>query len=429
MDALTASLPTDSPARTDFPALFRAYLHNSVEEALRQVRTQPHLVQERMARETVLHILSFALESPPVYNMVREMVQRLTPLMEQAGLWESWLLLLQRAITQAQGQQDQRAEADWRFWLGQLHQNRSEFAAAQTQWEAAVKLFAALGDAPNQAKTLNRLAYLARLERRHADGETLVTAALQLLPSAAPERSFSYFVQGVLAFDKADWSSAVSYLQASLTLSEQQGDKVTIARRLRNLGPALRAMGGYAEAIACYERAIALFGEVYDPVQQAVTRMNLGVVYLMTEQPPLALACFSAAEAVLREAQDYWHLAMLYTNQGLAYRLDRQWAQARSCFETALALWTRLGSIESQVNALDELACTYLAQGDAPAALLVLQQGFDRLSQMGQDPAYATHYENLSRHRQAAWQMAAQADTLPVGGCTVAAFPPTRNNQ
>lgn len=416
MDPLTAVLPTARPAVTDFPALFRTYLHNGVAQALAQVRRHPDLVQNSPLRETVLHTLTFALESATVYDMVREIVQRLTPAMEQAGLWESWLLPLQRAIEQAQQQQDRRAEADWRFWLGQFYQNRSEFAAAHTQWEAAVKLFAALGDAPNQAKTLNRLAYLARLERRYAEGETLVTAALRLLAPTDPERAFSYFVQGVLAFDKSDWASAVAYLQASLTLSEQQGDKVTIARRLRNLGPALRAMGGYAEAIACYQRAIGLFGEVYDPVQQAVTRMNLGVVYLVTDQPDAALACFTEAEAVLRHAQDHWHLAMLYTNQGLACRMLRKWPQAKAYFETALALWTRLDSIAAQVNALDELACTYLEQGDTPAALAVLQQAFARLQQMQTDPAYKTHQENLTRHYEATVQALERLRALPQVG-------------
>jgi tetratricopeptide (TPR) repeat protein len=124
----------------------------------------------------------------------------------------------------------------------------------------------------------------------------------------------------------------------------------------------------------------------------------------VTDQPQQALACFTEAEAVLRHAQDHWHLAMLYTNQGLACRMLSEWAQAKAYFETALALWTRLGSIASQVNALDELACTYLEQGDAPAALAVLQQAFVRLQQMQQDPAYETHRANLTLHRQATLQ-------------------------
>lgn len=402
MDTLSATLPTHAPAFTDFPALFHTYLYNSVEQALRQVRAQPDLVQESSVRETVLHILSFALESPTVYGMVREIVQRLTPRMEQAGLWESWLTPLQRAIDQAQGQQDRRTEAEWRFWLGQFHQNRSEFAAAERQWAVAVRLFAALGDAPNQAKTLNRLAYLARLERRYGDGEALVTSALRLLPPADPERAFSYFVQGVLAFDKADWSSAVTYLQASLTLSEQQGDKVTVARRLRNLGPALRAMGGYAEAIACYERAITLFGEVYDPVQQAATRMNLGVVYLQTNQPQAALQQFLAAEPVFRTTQDRWHLALLYTNQGIAYRLLLEWQAAAHCYEASIALFQKLGNLEGEVNAWEELALVQMEQGQVQQAITLFQRGLTLLAQMQDDPGYTVLAQSIAGHLQQA---------------------------
>ncbi|MEZ4867537.1 MAG: tetratricopeptide repeat protein [Caldilineaceae bacterium] len=406
MDTLTRDANNDAPvltegvvdSATDFPALFQRYLLNGAAQALEQVHTQPDLVQQPDVRENVLHMLTFALEAPAAYAMAREMVRRLTPVMEQAGLWERWIFYLQRASKQGQIQQDPLTEAYCCFWLGQLYQNRGDFAAAHSQWRTALQHFATVGDRANQAKTLNRLAYLARLERCFADGDRLVSEALELLTPDDPERAFSYFVQGVLAFDRQQWSIAITHFQASLVISEQQGDQVTVARRLRNLGPALRAAGRYDEAIACYQRAIALFAEVYDPVQQAVTEMNLGVVYLLLEQPHQSLASFQRSEPIFRNAQDRWHLATLYTNQGIACRMLGHWAQAQAQLEASVDLWRQLDNIEEWVNALDELGLVYLAQQAWAKAAFILQSALTLLARIEQDPAYPSLHRTVAAH-------------------------------
>lgn len=400
MDAIIRDGVKPTAACTDFPALFQTYLLNGAAQALQQVRTQPMLVKQVSSREEVLHLLTFALESPPAYRIASEIVQQLTPAMEQAGLWERWTAYLHKALLQSQQQQDPVAEAYCHFWLGQLYQNQSDLAAAHRHWTAALHLFAATGDTPNQAKTLNRLAYLARLERRYTDVETFVAAACRLLAADDPEQVFSHFVQGVLALDRAQYATAATCFQAAFVLSEQQHDKVLMARHLRNVGVCLRALTRYDEAIACYERAGALFGEIYDPVQQAVTAMNRGVIYLLMTQPQPALHCFAEAEPIFREVLDHRHLAMLYLNQGIAYRLQQAWPLAEQHCQASIDLFQQIGDREGEVNALEELGLTYVGQGVVDEAKRLFNQGLQHLSEMERDPAYPTLYQNLCHHLQ-----------------------------
>lgn len=400
---------TAATADTDFPALFRTYLENGTQQALQQLRTHPDALRHAQTREHVLHMLDFALGAPHVYRQARELVERITPTMEQAGFWESWIPYLNKAVIQSQRQDDPQLTAFCEQWLGQFYQNQSKFPLAHEHLSAATQQFAALHDDAKQAQALNRLAYLARLQRRYAEAEEHVSHALQLLPAADPERSFCYFVQGVIAFDRQEWSLAIELLQASLAISEKYDDTVTIARRLRNLGPALRATGRYAEAIACYERAIALFNTVHDPVQQAVTQMNLGVLYLQRNEPQKAVAQFVQGEPVFRQTHDWLHLAMLYTNQGIAQRMLSAWLRAESSLARAIELWQKLGNLSSQINALDELALTHLAQGEGERALCVLQSAFTLLQQLDADPAY-------EMRRQKLLQRQAEANAM-VDGC------------
>lgn len=400
MDALTRENTKPATACTDFPALFQTYLLNGAVQALQQVRTQPLLVKQVSSREEILHLLTFALESPPAYPIASEIVQQLTPAMEQAGLWECWTAYLHKAIVQSQQQEDGMAEAYCHFWLGQLYQNQSDLAAARQHWTTALTLFTSTGDRPNQAKTLHRLAYLARLERRYPDAEAFVAAAGRLLAAADPEQVFNHFVQGALALDRTDYATAVMCFQAALALSEQQQDKVLMARHLRNVGVCLRALARYDEALLCYERAGALFGEIYDPVQQAVTAMNRGVIYLLMRQPQPALDCFAAAEPIFREALDHRHLAMLYLNQGIAYRQQQMWRLAEQYCQASLALFQQLGDGDGEVNALEELGLTYVGQGAVEAATQLFNQGLQRLREMECDPAYPALYQNFCYHLQ-----------------------------
>lgn len=394
---------------TDFPALFLTYIENGTARALHQMRTQPDALRHAQTRDHLLHMVDFALGAPHVYPQARELVKRMTPPMEQAGFWESWIPYLHKAVLQSQRRDDPRLIAFCEQWLGQFYQNQSKFSTAHEHFSAATQQFAALHDDARQAQALNRLAYLARLQRRYAAAEEHVSHALQLLPAADPERSFSYFVQGVIAFDRQEWSRAVELLQASLAISEKHDDTVTIARRLRNLGPALRVTGRYAEAIACYERAIALFNVVHDPVQQAVTQMNLGVLYLQRNEPQKAVAQFVQGEPVFRQTHDWLHLAMLYTNQGIAQRMLSAWLRAENSLARAIELWQKLGNLSSQINALDELALTHLAQGEGERALCVLQSAFTLLQQLDADPAY-------EMRRQKLLQRQAEANAM-VDGC------------
>lgn len=393
----------------DYPNIFRTYIVQGAQQTLAQVRQCEDLGRQPAMRDTILHMLDFILTHPATVAQGLEILERLAPQMEQAGYWESWMPYLQQGLHQSQTFGDTHAEARLYLWLGILYQQQSQLAQAYRHLQQSATGFATVGDGTNQAKALNRLAYVARLQRSYTASQHAVDQALTLLANDDAERSFSYFVKGVIAFDHGDWANAVEQFQRSIQWIEPLGDQRTLARRLRNLGPALRALGRYDEAIACYTRAIALFEAVYDPVQQAVTRMNLGVVYLMCAQPTQALAQFTQAEPVFREVHDRLHLAMLQTNQGIAYRLLQDWAQAEQYQKASIEHFQQLGNLAAQVNALDELGLVYLDQQALDKAQATFQEATGLLEQMQLDPAYPALCTTIQEHQQALSVLLAQA--------------------
>lgn len=393
-----------SPSGERFPSLFREYIANGALAALAQVEQSNEVLWQQDERDTLLHLLNFVLSAPATASIGVKILAALAPQMERTGGWDRWIPYLHKGAEQCERLQDSHANARLHLYLGMLYEYQNELAAARSHLSQAIDSFAQVGDRSNQAQAHNRLAYVARLERCYAEAEAEAARALRLLrPNDVHERSSSYFVKGVVAFDNKEWERAVRYFQRSVALIESLGDKRTLARRLRNLGPALRVLGRYEEALACYEHAIALFdsADLHDPVQQAVTRMNYGVVFWQLNQFERALEQYALAEPVLRTAQDQRNLALLYLNQGLAYREREQWTNAIRYLEASIALWHQLADWKWLASVHDDLGLLYVQQGNRLMARTQFQQALRYLEQIENDPSSLALEQDVMNHLRA----------------------------
>jgi len=319
--------------QTDYPALFGDYLGRSLDYVLAAVRATATLLPDDL-REQALHTLRFALDLTPAWLLTRDLLLVMAPKMEQAGFRDEWLPYLEAGLRQSQRIGDGRAEAELTLEIGYVFQLRGKLSLARTHYTASASIFEKVGATHRQALSVNRQAFIAWLQRRYEEIPGLIELASKLLPEDDPERATSYVVLGWVALDRRDWQTGVAYFAQALQLWQKRGDKREIARRLRDLASALQMQQQYAESIVHYQRAIDLFDEVEDIFEQAVAKMNLGVVYLSVGQMHEAATLFALAEPIFRRVQDVEHLAMLYNNQGIVYRNLGRWASAKHAFLT-----------------------------------------------------------------------------------------------
>lgn len=388
------------------PAKFTRYLARNVAYLLALVQGPPASLSTAFCAQA-LHTLSFALHTPAVWSETRTLLLALAPKLEQAGLRDEWIPYLQKGVVQAQALGDDSAAAELNLHLGYLLQLRNNHQAAHDCFTAGAAAFAGAGDREKQARALNRLAFLARLHPASGDPVALAQAALALLGAENPERAASYVVLGWHAYDRRDWQRAVAYFEQALTIAQQQGNPRQIARRLRDLAAAWQMQGKYRTAIACYDAAIARFAAIDDAYDQAVAQMNLGVVHLALQDAQAALQHFALAELVFVRVQDRLHLAMLYNNRGIALRMLTRWLEAEHAFLHSIALNEAVDNRVELLNVTDELAMTYLHQGNVQLALVYLRKALDRLQQITAHPAYPYWREKVMAHWQAALTAAA----------------------
>lgn len=397
---MAVELATGEP-EGGYAVLFRQYIQRGVQARLAAVRNAgPALPAEE--REQSLHTLEFALDLPDAWPEARALLIVLAPKLDQAGVRQDWLPFLQRGIEQCQENGDEAGQAEMELHLGLLLMVMGRMEEAHRLFSASAGRFQALGDWHNQARALNRWAYIDHLQHETASAGRLVHQALSLVGPDDTETSYGQFVLGSLARDRHDWPEALSYLQQALEGWQRHGDPVMIARSLTNLGTAQRGAGQIDRAIASFTQAIELMQTVDDPVNEATTRINLGNAYWALGQPEKALNYYLQAEPVFRMTQDNLRLARVNTTIGIVAIQLGQWDRAQAALETAIDLSRMLGDRRAVANAMDALGELHLRQGQPGAALAILQQALEELAGLYDDPdvaaRYADVYAEIVRH-------------------------------
>jgi tetratricopeptide (TPR) repeat protein len=385
------------PLMTDYPAIFRGYIVRNTQDILARVR-QTGAILPPAEREQALHTLSYALKLPEAWPDARALLLTMAPKMEQAGYRDEWMPYLAQGIQQSQALDDPEAEAELHFQLGRVYRLRAKYEEARAHFEASARGFERLNASLNQARALNRLAQVARLERRFAEATRLVEDALSLLGEQETERAYSYLVLGMVAVDKREWPGAVDFFEMSLSLWGRENNQRMMGRCLISLGAALQPMKKYHEAIDAYHQAIALFEEIQDPIHQAITQMNLGNVYYWLDQPDEALKLHLRAERIFRRAQDRFYLAHVHHNIGMAYRKLQQWERAKEAYLKSITQQEQIGNIAWLVDTMDGLGLLYLDQGQPGKAVATFEEALNRLAEIEGEPGYENLFEMLTNH-------------------------------
>lgn len=143
---------------------------------------------------------------------------------------------------------------------------------------------------------MNRLAYVARMQRRFDEAVELVAQAHKLLAETDQERAFGFYVLSSVALDKRTWPQAIELSKQAFEIWESVGNWRMMGRSLLCRGVALQEAKQYPEAIKVDEQAISLFEKSQDTFLKAIAQMNLGIVYKDLDRPQQALALYIPAE-------------------------------------------------------------------------------------------------------------------------------------
>ncbi len=393
--------------------VFRGHIERGIRAIMDRLACSIELDEEEAERSLELLNLALADDEQQLWAHIREFLLFLAPLLERAGYRLDWMTLLQKGIERSRQFDTGSVTSILCFDLAVLYQLVARWDEAESWYRQAND--ALVGDQRTVTepelylRIQSRLAYIARLHGDLSGAEQILAAAtsaiadnVQLDDTLVWE--YVYFVYGTIAYDREALDKAEEHFRRSLRICQEHKAERQIARRLRDVGSILSSQEKLEEARTLLEQAIVLFDRLNDPVERAVTEMNLGIVEFRNKEPLQALDLYELALPVFRQTHDQLHLGILYNNQGVAYRAIGLLDRAEEASLASLEIRRRLGNAIAIAQTLRNLARVYGTSGEAEKAVAELEYALAEMDDAAEDlthlPLYCELQEELEEIRR-----------------------------
>jgi tetratricopeptide (TPR) repeat protein len=142
-----------------------------------------------------------------------------------------------------------------------------------------------------------------------------------------------------------------------------------------NLGTAYRSLGRVAEAIRCYEQALAIAREVSDRSNEGIWLGNLANCYTDLGETRRAIELYEQALAIAREIGDRSGEGAWLGGLASCYRVLGETRRAIDFYEQALAIAREVSDRSSEGSWLAGLASCYADLGETRRAIELNEQG------------------------------------------------------
>jgi tetratricopeptide (TPR) repeat protein len=293
--------------------------------------------------------------------------------------------------------------------LGVLREHVGAYTDALNWYSRAMTKLSANGGGDTTAaeRAELELAYAGVRFRqgKHDDARRVLLAIDHITDTGDPSvLGHAYYL--LTAIDVARGDTAPPSGPMALTLLEQQGDLVPLAKLYNNLGVAAYFAGRWDDALVAYERSHDLGRRTGDAILEATLANNIGEILSDRGELDAAVEQFEAALATFHSATYPLGIALASGNLGRAYlrRGDVDGAvpllrEAHQRFETD-------GASTNASEMLVRLAECANAAGDPDGALELLAQAEQRL-RAAPDPFVEVGV------RRARAEALARADRLP----------------
>lgn len=195
------------------------------------------------------------------------------------------------------------------------------------------------------------------------EGETLAQEALRL------------YELGYEQTDRGNFQEALATFERALAMAREIGDRQLEAVILNDIGIVHRLLADYPQALQFLNQAFSLRKQINDRSGIAQTLVNLGAVYQSLADYPQALDFYQQALPIVKEQQERYGEAVIFNSMGELYRSLGQPNKALTSFETALSLFEQEGNRFAMGIALANIGAAYDALGELSQALEFYQKG------------------------------------------------------
>ncbi len=160
---------------------------------------------------------------------------------------------------------------------------------------------------------------------------------------------------GALAWRQGDLEQARALMEATVTISQQNGNREELSRALHSLATVVSTQGDDGHAAALLGECFALDQELDNLQGMAFDLGTLGDIAYQHGDYPKAQVYYEESLALHRKREDQHSIAICLNNLGEVLRLRGDDAQSTACIEEAISLFRLLGIRQSLALALVNL--------------------------------------------------------------------------
>jgi predicted ATPase/DNA-binding winged helix-turn-helix (wHTH) protein len=253
----------------------------------------------------------------------------------------------------------------FRFW-----DMRDHLIESRSRLEAVLRL-AGDGFSKERAKVAQFLGALTTAQGDFTSAQRFLEQSLSLYQELGDRSGIAVSLNAlaVSARDLGDYSSAQANFERSLACWRTLPNKSATARCLHNLANVTKVCGDYPRAQSALTEAASIFEELGDRSGAAWSKNQQGDIAREQGDVAAALGFYRRALSAFREIGDRWGSARSLADLGNVYCEQKDYRAAHASYSESLELFAELGHKRGIARALEGSACLAAARGDAARAL------------------------------------------------------------
>ncbi len=196
---------------------------------------------------------------------------------------------------------------------------------------------------------------------------------------------------------QSDYDAALNYLTQSLTILRETGHRAGEGQSLSNISLIYHACGDYDAALDYLTQSLAILREIGDRAGEGTTLNNIGNIYQARGDYDAALHYLTQSLTIRREIGDRAGEGVTLNNIGLIYDARGNYDAALDYLTQSLAIHREIGDRVGEGQALNNISQIYKACADYDAALDYLTQSLSIVREIGDRAGEGTTLNNISQ--------------------------------
>ena len=196
---------------------------------------------------------------------------------------------------------------------------------------------------------------------------------------------------------RGDYDTALTYLQQSLQIRQEIGDKAGEGTTLNNISGIYRARGDYDTALTYLQQSLQIQQEIGDKAGEGTTLNNISGIYRARGDYDTALTYLQQSLQIQQEIGDKAGEGTTLNNISQIYDARGDYDTALTYLQQSLQIQQEIGDKAGEGATLNNISQIYDARGDYDTALTYLQQSLQIQQEIGDKAGEGTTLNNISQ--------------------------------